>query len=173
MNPHAEVHPTHHLDEDALDDILLDLAAPQALAHAATCPHCAHRLHSARASLLGAVSPFNQASLAWSAARSNTLTRDLSTHQPRPALTLPALASYAAAALVAASVMLTAGLHHRDPSPQASYQAASTISDDEVADDNAMLHAIDSELYRPVAIPAALAEDPQTHLQRHAQQASN
>ena len=162
-----------HLTDDALDDLLLDLAAPEAQAHAAVCPHCAQRLESAHASLLGAVTPFNHATLAWSQARSNTLTRDLSTHQPRPALTLPALASYTAATLVAASVMLTAGLHHRALSPDATQQSASSVSADEIADDNAMLNAIDSELYRPVSIPAALAEDPQAHLQRHAQQSTN
>lgn len=172
MTPHA----TAHLSEETLDDILLDLAAPEALAHTAACPHCAARLESARASLLGSVAPFNQATLAWSEARSNTLSRDLSTHQPRPTLTLPALASYAAAAIVAASVMLTAGLHHRALTREAAGQPTLTspaISAEEIANDNAMLHAIDSELYRPVSISAALAEDPQAHLRRHAQQSTN
>ncbi len=156
-----------HLDHDMLDEVLLGIAAPSVSAHLAVCSHCAERLQSFNST----VNLFNQATLAWSEAKSNTLTRDLSEHRPHPVLTLAAARSYIAAILVAVAVMLTAGVRHRTLDLEAANNpiiiADSSFSGGEIAEDNAMLHAIDSELSRPDPLPAVLAGDPQAPVTTH------
>ncbi len=148
-----------HLSDDDLDDLLLGTASAACTAHAAACELCAQRLQSFRAG----IATFNQASIAWSQARSNTLSRDLSTHRPQPWLTLAAARSYAAALLVVAAVMLTAGIHHRALATSASQaRVGHALGSDELASDNALLDAIDSEIYRPVPVPAGLDSEVST-----------
>ncbi len=156
-----------HLSEDDLGEILMGIATTQVSAHTAACLRCAERLQSLRVTFDSSVLPFNHASLAWSQAKANTLTRDLTAYHPRPVLTLAAAWSYAAALAVAASLLLTGGLHHHSLALEAASQPAPATDSaftrqQEIAGDNAMLAAIDSELYRPIAIPAALYEDSAT-----------
>jgi hypothetical protein len=163
-----------HLSEDDLDEILLDIAPPAATAHLAACESCARRFTAFQTQLQAQMSAFNQASLAWSEARSNTISRDLTHHKATPRITLPAAWSAAAALVLAATFGLHAGLD-RAPGAQdathaaavraAGLDAASRDSADrdaadrdavhpehdqyELAADNAMLLSIDSEMGTP------------------------
>jgi hypothetical protein len=142
-----------HLSEDDLDEILMGIASPDASAHLAECPPCAERLTAFESQL----AVFNHASLAWSEARSNTLTRDISAHKATPRVTLTTVWGSAATLMVALAFGLSITLH---PAP-ATLEAANPSSSqpaiavhpehdqNELASDNAMLEAIDSEMGAP------------------------
>ena len=168
-----------HLTEDELDEILMGIADSAASSHAETCQVCAGRLTQFRAAL----GEFNHASLAWSEARSNSLTRDLRAHRLSPTLSRPALWSCVSAGVVAAALLLTAGLeHHTAAGRNASMQASALAGSDyessrqqEIAMDNEMLAAISSEIDHPTPIPSTLYEDvsgPGSH-RRNASQAKD
>ncbi len=166
----------HHMTDDQMDDLLIGDAAPALRAHLAACPACDARLTEFRATL----GLFNQASLTWSEARSNTLSRDLSNH--RPSFRLPAWSgswSFALALLFLVALALSVALPRRQDiggtfalkhavgasgSPQAD-------RDQEIASDNAMLQAIHSEIYRPEPSPLAPYEQAEdaTPTPRHSQ----
>ncbi len=150
-----------HLSEDNLDEILLGIASPESSAHLAACGVCTVRFTTFQAELKAQMSAFNQASMAWSEARSNTISRDLAHHKATPRLTLPAVWSAAAAMMLAATLALHVSLDRRSSALEASNSVASqTISassdaihpehdQHELASDNAMLAAIDSEMGTP------------------------
>lgn len=150
-----------HLSEDDLDEILLGISSPESTAHLAACAVCAERFTTFRAELKTQMAAFNQASMAWSEARSNTISRDLTSHKATARLTLPKVWSAAAAMVLVATLALHVSLDHRSAALEASKSAASqTISaasdaihpehdQHELASDNAMLAAIDSEMGTP------------------------
>jgi hypothetical protein len=150
-----------HLSEDDLDEILLGIAPPESSAHLTACHLCTERFATFQTELRAQMASFNQASLAWSEARSNTISRDLTKHKSTPRLTLPAVWSATAAMVLAATLALHVSLDRRSASLEASNSTASqTISGStdaihpehdqhELAADNAMLAAIDSEMGTP------------------------
>ena len=156
MTPHNFA--ATHLSEDQLDEVLLGVASPEASAHLAGCDPCTERYLSFQTELQAQMSAFNQASLAWSEARSNTISRDLRRHKSTPRVTLPAVWSAASALLLAAIFTVNAGVQRTAGSLDATNSAAAISSPEavhpehnqfELASDNAMLDAIDSEMGTP------------------------
>ena len=159
MTPHNSA--ARHLSEDDLDEVLLGIATPVSTAHLAGCELCADRFTAFQTELRSQMDAFNQASMAWSEARSNTISRDVAHHKATSRLTLPKLWSAAAAMVLAATIGLHVTLDRRAVAPEASnsstIQTASASLDAihpehdqaEIATDNAMLAAIDSEIGTP------------------------
>ena len=143
-----------HLTEDDLDAVLIGIASPVATSHLAACKSCGLRLTAFQTQMAN----FNQATLDWSEQRSNAISRDLSAHQPTPRLTLEAIWS-SAVALGVAIALGVAALHHTTPrqsNKPAIAQSASTP--DQIAADNAMLAAIESEIDTPQPVRYGLYE---------------
>jgi len=139
-----------HLSEDDLDEVLMGFGSAAASAHLAVCEPCEQRLSAFQTQM----AQFNQASLAWSEARSNTISRDLSTHKPTPRLTLSAAWSSAAAFALVLAFGVTAGLQHAPATLEAANAStaqagAAPDPQHEIDSDNAMLQAIDSEIATP------------------------
>jgi hypothetical protein len=164
-----------HLTEDQLDDLLLgEPVSADAQAHLAACELCRAQL----APFQSSVAAFNQATQAWSEAKSNTLNRDLSGLAPTPSHTgwILAGSSVAAAVVVGVALSHSAGLSSR-PAPltaavapvatpaHTAVQPAATDREREIAEDNAMLGAIDSAI-RPTAPPTSLYEETNLRPQR-------
>ena len=150
-----------HLSDDDLDEILLGIAAAEATSHLTDCNVCAERFDTFQAELKSQMAAFNEASLAWSEARSKSISRDLTHHKATSRLTLPKMWSAAVATVLVAALGLHAKLDRRPASLEASNATASeTVSGSsdaihpkhdqyELASDNAMLAAIDSEMGTP------------------------
>ncbi len=156
MTPHNFA--VSHLSEDELDEVLLGIASPEVSAHLADCDPCTVRFTAFKSELQYQMSAFNQASMAWSEARSNTISRDIRQHKATPRLTLPKVWSAAAALVLAATFALHTGFQHTAPSLEAANSTATISSPEavhpehdqhELASDNAMLAAIDSEMGTP------------------------
>ena len=142
--------PAAHLTEDDLNDALIGLTTPDQDAHLAACEACSAELASFRESM----GVFNKASLAWSEARSNTMPLHPET---RRSSWLGPIGTWALSGALAFLVafFLTSAIHHHDEMLQAKNPAAATEvnREQEIATDNAMLAAINSELYRRVPSP--------------------
>lgn len=158
MTPH-NLH-VSHLSEDELDEVLLGIASPEVSAHLADCPPCTVRFTIFQTELRAQMAAFNQASLAWSEARSNTISRDIRQHKATPRLTLPALWSAAAALILAATFALHTSFQHTAGLLDAANSSAINSSTEavhpqhdqhELASDNAMMAAIESETGTPQA----------------------
>ncbi len=147
-----------HLSEDQLDEVLLGIALPAASAHLATCEPCTVRFTAFQSELQAQMAAFNTASLAWSEARSNTISRDIARHKATLRLTMPAVWSGAAALVLAATFALHTSFQHgagqlTESNSTASMTSAEAVHPEhdqfELASDNAMLAAIDSEMGTP------------------------
>lgn len=144
-----------HLSEDELDAVLLGIASPAASAHLAECGPCTDRFATFQTALQAQLSAFNEASLAWSEARSNTISRDIRRHKSTPRLTLPAVWSAASALILAMTFVVHAGLQRTTGSHDATslFSSSEAVHPEhdqyELASDNAMLAAIDSETGTP------------------------
>lgn len=149
-------HLTSHLSEDQINDALIGEISDEARLHLDACALCQAEVEPFQATLAS----FNQASAAWSQARSHTLNRDLSDVRPARRFTPAAICSCASALVVAAAIVFSSGLHHVAPADSAGAPAGlvadnSAARESEIAADNAMLGAIDSEL-QPATPPLAL-----------------
>lgn len=157
----------HHLSEDDLDEILIGNASAEATAHLAGCQPCEDRLTAFQSQM----AVFNQASLAWSEARSNTISRDLAAHKPTPRLTLTTVWSSAATLIVALAFGLSTALHQpaatstaaNPSSTQPAVAAHPEHNQSEIASDNAMLDAIDSEIETPQPAQFGLYQTAKAH----------
>ena len=96
-----------HLTQDEIDDLLIGVAGPEQRAHCAACVPCWNRV----AALSESIDGYSRATLAWSEARSNTFTRDLSGHKPAWRVTGSAMRSVAATLILGVVASLTAGTH--------------------------------------------------------------
>ena len=144
-----------HLTQDEIDDLLIGVAGPELRAHCAACVPCWDRV----AALSESMDCYSRATLAWSEARSNTFTRDLSGHKLTWRVTGSAMRSIAATLLLGVVASLTAGTHVWPPHSRAAAlqakitPAARASAPDsraqQIARDNAMLEAIDAELTEP------------------------
>jgi hypothetical protein len=148
-----------HLTEDELDEVLMDVAAVGVKAHASGCSLCRDRLSAFEAQ----INVFNHASLAWSAARSNTISRNLPTHKPAFRLTPKTIWSLAGAAgmalLFGAMVTVQRGsLPVASDGNKASIVIHQPHSAIELERDNEMMAAIDSEMNSPQADRLGLDE---------------
>lgn len=150
-----------HPSQEELDDLLMGIATIEVRtrveAHLELCPSCLAQVTTVQSAL----SVFNQASLAWSEARSNSL--------PLPSAA-PAVSSWRGlpGRLVVAAIVLFAlalGLHlfHRPaPAPLTAANRAPAVSNQELARDNDLLQAINAEINTPVPSPAELYSDAPT-----------
>jgi len=148
-----------HLSEDQINDALIGDLSHEVRLHLAACALCQAEVEPFQATLVS----FNQATAAWSEAKSNTLNRDLSNIRPAHRFTPAALWSCASALVVAASIIFASGHHHDSASGSVSAPAGLVADNspaaraNEIAADNAMLGAIDSE-FQPAAPSLALAD---------------
>jgi anti-sigma factor RsiW len=148
---------TRHLTQE----VLLGEHRPDLETHLAACPSCRSQVKEFRSTM----SLFNQASLAWSEAKSNSLNRDLREH--RTPFRMSARAVWTSASV---AVLLLAGLvgtrlqHHPETlsasSPTVSQPSLTADSDasrdNEIASDNAMLQQIDAAINTPEPSPQEL-----------------
>ena len=147
-----------HLTEEQLQDVLLGEGLAAGIAHLAVCAVCSSR----RDTFASTLREFNQASLAWSQARSYTLPA-LSPLSRRP---LSRLLPAAGWAFVATLLVLVALLfahpvpHARQAALEAPPAAQTVTPDPQVAADNVLLAQIDSALEQPEPPTAALFEHP-------------
>lgn len=140
------------ITEDDLDELLLGAARPELRAHCDGCVSCKRQV----AAFASSLEAFQRASLAWSEARSNTITRDLSGHRPSWHLTAGIARSLVAVFVLGVAAAVAAGTypwstHSLGPVLTATARPsaqpfASEARAQEIAQDNAMLEAIDSEL---------------------------
>jgi hypothetical protein len=148
MNPYS-----NHLSEDDLDEVLIGIASPEASAHLAECQSCGERLTAFQTQM----DLFKQASMAWSEARSNTIPRELAARPATPRLTLTTVWGSAATLVFALAFALNVTLHQAPAAIEASNPPVSEPAiavhpehdAHEIASDNAMLEAIDSEMGTP------------------------
>jgi len=168
INDTKPTHPSplmNHLSEDQINDALIGELSDEVRLHLAACALCQAEVEPFQATLVS----FNQATAAWSEAKSNTLNRDLSGVRPAHRFAPAALWSCASALVVAAAIIFGSGHRHDSASAPAGLVADNSAAAraSEIAADNAMLGAIDSELQ--VATPSlALADServssPRTH----------
>ena len=142
-----------HLSDEALDDLLLDVGSVSDAAHLGRCAICSSRLEMFRSPM----AHFNQASSAWSEARSNSISRELTPRRSSFAI-LPGW-SIAAAFFFAVALSFLVGIHRgitRNGTARVDAASSSVQVVDrqqEIASDNAMLHAIDTAISQPVALP--------------------
>ncbi len=145
---------------EELDELMIGAARPAVQTHGAGCASCRDRITS----LSESIEAYNVASLAWAQARSNTFTRDLSTHTPTRHITAPMARSMATMLLLGAVAGLTAWTHLWNSArpvldaatPPAIRAFAPETRAQQIARDNAMLEAIDAELTEPESAPPAL-----------------
>ena len=144
----------NHLTDEQIDDILIDCGEDSAVDHLAKCPDCGQRLAAFQSSL----ALFNQASLDWSAARSNTMSRDMAGHRSQRGFTPAALGACAAGLLVFVAAGVGSHRQHDAATINPARSSAVEMSGSaggvqdrqhEIASDNAMLQAIDLEIVRP------------------------
>jgi hypothetical protein len=136
----------NHLSEEALDDVLIGLGTAQSHAHLAVCPECRDQVKT----LLGDVTLFNAASIAWSKSR-----------LPRPYVSEPRVRVHAAfvgwVVSAAALVVLAFGVwHHRpDTAPRQANSVPSQPTDSEaqIAQDNQLLQAVNAAISPDEASP--------------------
>jgi len=141
-----------HLTEEDLDDVLIGCASDDALLHAAECEACGAQILAFQSSM----TTFNTGTMAWAQAKSNTVSRDLSAAQLSNA-SQPMRWSVGVATMAAMACVLTVGLH-RGPSGvdvvQAPVEQSSAVSNEqEIAADNDLLEAINSEMSTTVPAP--------------------
>jgi hypothetical protein len=139
-----------HLSEDELDEFLMGFGSPAAAAHLSACEPCGVRLTDFEQQ----VAAFNQASLKWSQARSNSISRDLAAHKLTPRLTLTTAWSSAAALVLALAFGFTAIVQHNSGTLEAANASTGQVApvsaeQSDIASDNAMLAAIGSEINTP------------------------
>lgn len=143
-NPNPAPQTGAHLTEDELDEVLMGIASAEISAHIEICQPCGDRLEAFKTQM----SVFNQATMAWSESRSNGLSRDIAAHTPTPRLTLATVWCSAATAMLALAFGLTITLHKAPAANDAAYSHPDH-DQRELATDNAMLAAIDSEMGTP------------------------
>ena len=102
--------------------------------------------------------------MAWSEARSNTISRDIADHKPTPRLTLTTIWSSAATLVVALACGLSTALHQAPVvANQAIIVAHPEHDQKELASDNEMLAAINSEFGAPRPAQLGIYENTQAH----------
>lgn len=148
-----------HLTEDELDEVLLGFASEDATLHVASCEPCGARLEVFR----GQMAAFSQASMAWSDARSNTISRDILAHKPTPRLTLTTVWSSAATLMLALAVGLTTAVHQGPRATDSAVVAHPDHDQSELASDNEMLAAINSEFGAPRQAQVGIYENAKGH----------
>ena len=154
-----------HLTDEELDEVLMELAEPAVLRHAQSCTACGLRVEEFRE----AMASFNQATLAWSEARANSLPavpeRTAGREWLPGGLRLTREWMYGGAAVAVLAMLITGTIHERTAAGSAGTRVATQTESDyfssrqqEISNDNAMLTAISAELYQPVTIPATLSD---------------
>jgi hypothetical protein len=158
-----------HLTDEALDDVLIGLATAESEAHLAVCDLCRAKVRSFRSD----VDTFNQASLAWSQSRAESLpaVHPLPTRAVKSPWAALAPVEWAMAAAVLLFIALPVWNHGRHPDlgamvTPAAQNSEAQDSETQIAQDNDLLKSIDAALSASDVSPVAaydLTERPYTH----------
>jgi hypothetical protein len=134
--------PSTHLTEEALDDVLIGIGAPESEAHLASCSLCREKLTDFRTN----VSAFNRASVAWSEAEA--MKRPVAAPKAAGIWHIVSPFEWALAALLFLSVGIPVwNREHRGAVPEnAESLAESADSEVQIAQDNALMKSVDSAL---------------------------
>jgi hypothetical protein len=147
-----------HLTDDQLDEVLLGFASEEASEHAIACIACRERVAAFELQMLA----FNRASSAWAEARSNSISRELNPRGSFARISPTALWSAAAAAAFAAIFGATV-LQSQPRTPAHPSAAVAVVHNphpaSELASDDEMLNAIDSEFGTPQPARFGLYQD--------------
>lgn len=138
-----------HLTGEALDDVLIGSGTADALAHLDRCPDCRARVEDLHAT----IGDFNQASFAWSQARS-ALPRPVL--RPGSALVVRPVFALAIVFAALAAAVGPAAWHYLSPRRPAAAATASPQLEAPVEDSDAQI-AEDNDLMK--AVNAAIAPD--------------
>jgi hypothetical protein len=145
---------SRHLSEAELDDVLIGCASDEAARHAAMCEACGAQIQPFQSSM----TTFNEGTMAWAQAKSNTVSRDLSSARLSTAGWQSLRWSMGVATTAALACVMALGLHGSPAGMDAAQapveQTATSSSAQEIAADNEMLQAINSEMN--TAAPAPL-----------------
>lgn len=130
-----------HLPEEAINDFLIGLGSPQARAHLEVCPDCGSRVREFHAG----VKAFNQASLAWSAARPLAVRPDSHRMSARRIAASPWSWALAATLLIGLAFPLWSR-HGATQNNAAVATAAQANSEEQIAEDNELLRSVNMAL---------------------------
>jgi hypothetical protein len=152
-----------HLSEEDLDDVLIGLGKPESDAHLVECEICRNQLEEFRSG----VQVFNQASLAWSEAR--TLKARPPFNRSKVPQTVYAFVGWA---LAAAVLLLTIGVpvwrHDQRHALNRGTVPVEALDDSpaQIAQDNDLLRSVDESLNTSEASPISeyhMLDGPQPH----------
>jgi hypothetical protein len=156
------MNPSAHLSEEALSDLLIGLGTRQAEAHLAACASCRGQLEEFRAGM----QVFNQASLAWSAAR--PAARPAAPAKVRELRFAPAVWALAVLLLLMVGVPLWYRAHRPAQNSDTARVVASEETQAQIAQDNELLRSVNEALSASEASPLSeyhLTERPRAHRQ--------
>jgi len=156
-----------HLTEDELEEVLLGLECEESDEHLAACAVCRGQLEEFRESL----ELFNQASMAWSEAKSNSMNRDLAEHRIPFRMSVRTLWTCASVLVVLLAGVIGLGERRHaeteagttlragavlNPPTEAQPMDAANDATREIASDNAMMQQIDAAINSPEPSPSEL-----------------
>jgi predicted anti-sigma-YlaC factor YlaD len=131
-----------HLSEEALNDVLIGLSPPASDAHLEQCEFCRGQLQSFRSEMR----VFNQASLAWSAARPSRSYRAAPKTQARRVISAPVSWALATVILLMIAIPAWNRNHRASRNSQAGTAASSALSETQIAEDNDLLRSVNAVL---------------------------
>jgi hypothetical protein len=138
-----------HLSEEELDDVLIGTGSAESEMHLASCERCRAQIAPFQAS----VAIFNQGSLDWAQAKSNTVTRDLSKARLSATRTHPIAWGTGVAMVLAVGFAIGGGMHREPLTAAPAVEVAAVDNADQIEADNAMLAAINSAISTPAPAP--------------------
>jgi hypothetical protein len=144
-----------HLTDEEQDDILIGCASAERARHAVECELCGTRIGVFRSSM----SAFNEGTMAWAQAKSNTVSRDLSAARISDVSGRPVRWSMGLATTATLVFGLAIGIHRGTDTAKmpAETTVATASAEEEIASDNEMLQAIHTEI-SGTAAPAPLRQ---------------
>jgi hypothetical protein len=138
---------TVHLSQEAVNDVLIGMASPEAEAHLAACAHCRKQVSQFQTDM----DIFNETSLAWSEARPSKPIRVAPRSALREVVRSPLTWALAAALLLMAGVpewrpRLDSILHPASVSENSTSANGSLDSEAQIAQDNDLLQSVNVAL---------------------------
>ena len=155
---------TEHLSEAEVEEALMGIASDDRTQHAKTCDVCRGKIDEFKKTM----ALFDEASMGWSQAKSNSLSRNLAGHRTPFRVSMRFVWSSASAAVLVVAGIVGMGVHQHEQTLRASNAAvrqAPSGDANEIASDNAMMREIDAainvsepspdELYRTTSVRAS------------------
>ncbi len=144
---------TEHLSEAEVEEALLGFASDDRTQHAKTCAACRGKIDDFKETM----ALFNEASMGWSQAKSNSLSRDLAGHRTPFRVSMTFVWSSASAAVLIIAGIVGLGMHQHEQTLTAATASGRQVSSgdaNEIASDNAMLQEIDAAINTSEPSPA-------------------